>query len=61
MLMETREQRLIDLAADGLLNRSKILERSNAIQAEKVRIQASLTDTTAELTGLRPSAGVNSD
>jgi site-specific DNA recombinase len=47
--LEAREQRLIDLAADGLLDRSKILERSNAIQAERVRVQASLTDTSAEL------------
>ncbi len=47
--LEAREQRLIDLAADGLLNRSKILERSNAIQTERVRIQAALVDTSAEL------------
>ena len=47
--LEAREQRLIDLAADGLLSRDKILARSNAIQMERVRIQASLTDTTAEL------------
>jgi site-specific DNA recombinase len=47
--LEVREQRLIDLAADGVLDRGKILERSNAIQTEKARIQASLTDTSAEL------------
>jgi len=47
--LEAREQRLIDLAADGVLSRSKILERSNAIQVERTRIQASLADTSAEL------------
>ena len=47
--LEAREQRLIDLAADGLLSRSKIMERSNAIQIERGRIQARLADTSAEL------------
>ena len=47
--IEQREQRLIDLAADGLLDRSKILERSNAIQGERVRVQASLNETNSEL------------
>jgi site-specific DNA recombinase len=47
--LELREQRLIDLAADGMLDRTKILERSNAIQLERRRIEASLTDTSAEL------------
>lgn len=47
--LEAREQRLIDLAADGLLSRSKILERANAIQFERVRLEASLADTSAEL------------
>jgi hypothetical protein len=47
--IEQREQRLIDLAADGLLDRAKILERSNTIQLERQRIEASLTDTDAKL------------
>ncbi|SHH31019.1 Site-specific DNA recombinase [Jatrophihabitans endophyticus] len=47
--LEAREQRLIDLAADGLLTRSKILERSNGIQMERVRLHAQLADTSAEL------------
>ena len=47
--LEARELRLIDLASDGLLDRSKILERSNAIQTERARIQTKLTDTGAEL------------
>jgi site-specific DNA recombinase len=47
--LDAREQRLIDLAADGLLSRDKILARSNAIQVERVRLQASLADTSAEL------------
>lgn len=47
--LEAREARLIDLAADGLLPRDKILERSNAIKVERNQIEASLTDTTAEL------------
>ncbi len=47
--LDGRENRLIDLAADGLLSRDKILERSNAIQLERTRIQASLANTTAEL------------
>jgi site-specific DNA recombinase len=44
-----REERLIDLAADGLLSRAKIRERSNAIEVERVRIQAALADTSAQL------------
>jgi site-specific DNA recombinase len=47
--LDAREARLIDLAADGLLDRSKILARSNAIQTERVRLEASLADTGAEL------------
>ena len=47
--LELREQRLIDLAADGLLERSKILEKSNAIRLERARIEASMVDTTAKL------------
>lgn len=47
--LEVREERLIDLAADGLLTRSKIQERSNAIQLEKARIHTSLSDTSAQL------------
>jgi hypothetical protein len=37
--LEQREQRPIDLAADGLLDRAKILERSNTIQLERQRIE----------------------
>lgn len=47
--LEAREQRLIDLAADGLLDRSKILARSNAIKMERVRIEARMADTSVEL------------
>jgi len=47
--LDTREERLIDLAADGVLTKSKIQERSNAIQIERLRIQTGLADTTAEL------------
>jgi len=38
--LEAREERLIDLAADGVLTRAKIHQRSNAIQLERARIQA---------------------
>ncbi|MGI8667509.1 MAG: recombinase family protein [Jatrophihabitans sp.] len=47
--LDAREERLIDLAADGALSRTKIHERSNTIRLERARIQASLADTTAEL------------
>ncbi len=47
--LEAREERLIDLAADGVLTKSKIHERSNAIKVERARIHASLNDTSAEL------------
>ncbi|MDQ1742943.1 MAG: site-specific recombinase [Pseudonocardiales bacterium] len=47
--LETREERLIDLAADGALTRSKIQQRSNAIRVERARIQDQLTDTGNQL------------
>jgi site-specific DNA recombinase len=47
--LEGREERLIDLAADGVLTKAKIQHRSNAIQVERQRIQSRLADTTAEL------------
>ena len=47
--LETREERLIDLAADGQLTRAKIQQRSNAIHLERARIQAQLTDTGNQL------------
>ncbi|MEO7262869.1 MAG: hypothetical protein ABI047_16685 [Jatrophihabitantaceae bacterium] len=47
--LEAREERLIDLAADGQLSRAKIQQRSNAIQLERARIQAQLTDTGSQL------------
>jgi site-specific DNA recombinase len=47
--LEAREERLIDLAADGVLTRAKIHERSNAIQLERARIQAQLADTGIQL------------
>ncbi|MFL6136695.1 MAG: helix-turn-helix domain-containing protein [Frankiaceae bacterium] len=47
--LEAREARLIDLAADGLLSRDKIYERSNAIQLERQRVQAGLADTGDQL------------
>jgi site-specific DNA recombinase len=47
--LETREERLIDLAADGQLSRTKIQERSNAIRVERARIESQLADTTSQL------------
>jgi site-specific DNA recombinase len=47
--LDAREQRLIDMAADGLLDRSKILARSNAIKMERVRIEARMADTGSQL------------
>jgi site-specific DNA recombinase len=47
--LEAREERLIDLAADGVLTRAKIHERSNAIHLERARIQAQLADTGDQL------------
>jgi site-specific DNA recombinase len=47
--LDQQEERLIDLAADGVLTRSKIMERSNKIQLDRVRIQAGLEDTGAQL------------
>jgi len=47
--LEMREERLIDLAADGQLSRAKIQERSNAIRIERARIQTQLADTTSQL------------
>ena len=47
--LDRREERLIDLAADGLLDRSKIQERSNQIQIERARINDSLNGTARDL------------
>src|SRR5207247_1820576 len=47
--LDARAERLIDLAADGLLPREKITERSNRLQIERQRIQAQLADTGAQL------------
>lgn len=47
--LEQREQRLIDLAADGVLDRTKIVDRSNAIVLERRRVEISLAGTAAEL------------
>ena len=47
--LDSREQRLIDLAADGLLDRSKILDRANKIKIERNRIETSLATTGSEL------------
>ncbi len=47
--LEAREERLIDLAADGALSRVKIQERSNAIRLERARIQSQLIDTSQQL------------
>jgi site-specific DNA recombinase len=47
--LDAREERLIDLAADGALSRNKIQDRSNAIRMERVRIQAALADTSSQL------------
>ena len=47
--LEAREERLIDLAADGALTRAKIQQRSNAIHLERARIQTQLSDTSEQL------------
>jgi DNA invertase Pin-like site-specific DNA recombinase len=47
--LEAREERLIDLAADGTLTRAKIQQRSNAIHLERARIQTQLSDTSEQL------------
>ena len=47
--LDAREARLIDLAADGLLDRAKIMTRSNAIKMERSRVQVKLTGTSDEL------------
>jgi site-specific DNA recombinase len=47
--LEVREERLIDLAADGQLSRTKIQERSNAIRLERARIQDQLADAGNQL------------
>ncbi|WP_407669238.1 recombinase family protein [Nakamurella multipartita] len=47
--LATREERLIDLAADGALDRSKITTRANQIAQERARIEARLTETRADL------------
>ena len=47
--LEAREERLIDLAADGALTRAKIQQRSNAIHLERARIQAQLANTGNQL------------
>ena len=47
--LEAREERLIDLAADGALTRAKIQQRSNAIHLDRARIQAQLANTGAQL------------
>ena len=47
--LDRREERPIDLAADGLLDRSKIQERSNQIQIERARISDSLNSTARDL------------
>lgn len=57
--LETREERLIDLAADGQLSRAKIQERSNAIRVERARIQSQLADTPPTSSNSAPSASPN--
>ena len=47
--LDAKEQRLIDLAADGLLDRTKIRDRSNSIQFERRRIEDGLADSGTEL------------
>ncbi|MCW2783991.1 MAG: Resolvase domain protein, partial [Marmoricola sp.] len=47
--LDVREQRLIDLAADGLIERGKIVERANQIRRDRTRLQAGLATTGAEL------------
>ncbi len=48
--MEEQEDNLIDLAADGSLPQAKIRARLHAIQAERARIEAKLTNTSEQLT-----------
>ena len=47
--LDKREDRLLDLAADGTLSKSKIQQRINKLRLERVRIEAGLSDTSAEL------------
>lgn len=47
--LNAREERLLDLIADGLLDRNKIHERTNALQQERIQIQATLGNTQNEL------------
>ncbi|MGU3500922.1 recombinase family protein [Mycobacterium sp. C31M] len=47
--IETKESRLIDLAADGDMPRDKIRTKLNALRVERANIEASLTSTGEEL------------
>ncbi|MDZ7886591.1 MAG: hypothetical protein U5N53_28475 [Mycobacterium sp.] len=47
--VETKESRLIDLAADGDMPRDKIRTKLNALKLERANIEASLTSTGEEL------------
>ncbi|BCT76452.1 recombinase [Sinomonas cyclohexanicum] len=48
--LETQEERLIDLAADGLLPQHKIRAKLHEIQFQKTKARDSLATTSAELT-----------
>ena len=47
--LDDKEERLIDLAADGTIPQAKIRDRLRAIQVERERASTSLEDITAEL------------
>ena len=47
--LDDKEERLIDLAADGMLNQDRIKSRLRSLQADRASTQASLGSTSAEL------------
>jgi site-specific DNA recombinase len=48
-VLNTREDRLIDLAADGSLSKAKIQQRINTLRLERKRVEEALADTGEEL------------
>ncbi len=47
--IDTKESRLIDLAADDLMPRDKIRQKLNELKQERARIEAGLTNTNEQL------------
>ena len=48
-VLNAREDRLIDLAADGSLSKAKIQQRINTLRLERKRVEEALADTGEEL------------